>query len=141
MEFPYRKEPDHTKTKKDWIKRPKVQVTLFNGSAHETLISLVDSGADDCMFHSSIADLLGLDLKSGTPKQFGGIVAGATVDAYMHPIELQIYGLQRIPVLAAFSEQFSQKGGILGQSGVFDAFKIDFERYRGKLSITPHETH
>ena len=141
MEFNYRKEPDHSKPKKEWIKRPKVQTRVFNGTAHEDLICLVDSGADDCMFHSSIADLLGIDLKSGRPKQFGGIAAGVTVDAYMHPIELQIYGLERIPVLAAFSEQFSQKSGILGQSDVFDVFKIEFERYRGKLSISPRPVH
>ena|SRR5258708_32516789 len=141
MEFNYRKEPDHSKPKKEWIKRPKVQTRVFNGTAHEDLICLVDSGADDCMFHSSIADLLGIDLKSGRPKQFGGIAPGITVDAYMHPIELQIYGLERIPVLAAFSEQFSQKSGILGQSDVFDVFKIEFERYRGKLSISPRPVH
>src|SRR5260370_33593166 len=122
MEFNYRKESDCSKPQKEWIKRPKVQTRVFNGTAHEDLICLVDSGADDCMFHSSIADLLGIDLKSGRPKQFGGIAAGVTVDAYMLPIELQIYGLEPIPVLAAFSELFSKETSMPGHAHLFDVF-------------------
>jgi hypothetical protein len=136
MHFNYRKEPDHTKPKRDWIKRPKLQVKLFNGSQSIDLICLVDSGADDCMFHSSIGDVLGIDLKSGPLKRFGGIAEGIIVDCYLHPIELQIYGFsERIPVVAAFSDQVGA-GGLLGQSGFFENYKVDFEGYRGKMEIT-----
>jgi hypothetical protein len=136
MQFNYRKEPDHTKPKKDWIKRPKLQVKLFNGSLSTDLICLVDSGADDCMFHSSIGDVLGIDLKSGSLKRFGGIAEGVVVDCYLHPIELQIYGFsERISVVAAFSDQVGA-GGLLGQSGFFENYKVDFEGYRGKMEIT-----
>jgi hypothetical protein len=140
MEFNYRKEPDRTKPKKLWIKRPKVQVRLFNGAQHTDLICLVDSGADDCMFHSSVATLLGFDLKSGSLKQFGGIKEGATVDSYLHAIELQIYGFtERISVVAAFSEELGA-GGLLGQSGFFENYRVDFEGYRGVMTITPKPT-
>jgi hypothetical protein len=136
MEFDYRKEPDHTRPKKDWIKRPKVQARISYGDRHEDLICLVDSGADDCMFHSSIADLLGIDLKTGKLKRYGGVGAGMLVEAYLHDIELEIYGLgDRISISAAFSEQFSQKSGLLGQSGVFETYQILFEGYKGKFSI------
>ncbi len=89
------------------------------------------------MFHSSIADLLGIDLRSGRPKQYGGAAAGVTIDAYMHPIELQVYGFsERIPIIAAFAEQLAP-GGLLGQAGFFEQYKIEFEAYRGRLQINP----
>lgn len=90
------------------------------------------------MFHSSVGEVLGInDVKSGTLKRFGGIAAGVIVDCYLHPIELQVYGLsQRVPLMAAFSEQIGA-GGLLGQSGFFEHYKVEFEAYRGKMEITP----
>lgn len=135
MQFDYRREPDHTKPKKDWIKRPKIQVRLYNGIKFTDLISLVDSGADDCMFTSATCADLGIDLKTGTLKQFKGIAKGVLVDSYLHPIEIQVYGFsERIPVVAAFSESL-EGDGILGQSGFFEAHTIEFQKYRGKLQI------
>ena len=43
--FDYRKVPDHTIPRKRWIKRPMLQVTLFNGMKHKQVVCLVDSGA------------------------------------------------------------------------------------------------
>lgn len=140
MQFDYRKEPDRTKPKKEWIKRPKIQVGLHSGDNHVQLICLVDSGADDCMFHSSIADVLAIDLKTGTHKPFGGIAKGVVIDSYLHPIEIQLQGFaERIPVMAAFCES-SAVDGILGQSGFFENYKVEFEGYRGKLEITSRPT-
>jgi len=73
--FDYRKIPDRTSPSKFWVKRPKLQVTLFNGSKRQVVISLVDSGADVCLFHSSIADRLGIDVKSVKPIVIDGIRA------------------------------------------------------------------
>ncbi len=140
MQFEYRKEPDRTKPKKEWIKRPKIQVGLHNGDNHVQLICLVDSGADDCMFHSSIADVLGIDLKTGTHKPFRGIAKDVLIDAYLHPIEIQLQGFsERVPVMAAFCDS-SAVDGILGQSGFFENYKVEFEGYRGKLEITSRPT-
>jgi len=140
MQFDYRKEPDRTKPKKQWIKRPKIQVGLHNGSKHVQLICLVDSGADDCMFNSSIADILGIDLKAGTRKRFGGIAKGIAIDSYLHPVEIQIEGFaERIPLIAAFCES-AAVDGILGQSGFFENYKVEFEGYKGKLEITSRPT-
>jgi hypothetical protein len=137
MEFDYRKEPDKTKPKKQWIKRPKIQIDVRNGDKHVQLICLVDSGADDCMFHSSIGEILGLDLKSGKHKPFGGIAKGVVIDSYLHEVEIQVQGFQeRVWVLAAFCES-SAVDGILGQSGFFENYKVEFEGYRGKLDISP----
>ena len=86
--FDYRKVPDHTIPRKRWIKRPMLQVTLFNGIKHKQVVCLVDSGADECLFHASIARGLGIDIEGGTYKEFDGIAS--SIEAYMHSIEIQI---------------------------------------------------
>lgn len=137
MQFDYRKEPNRSVASKLWIKRPKIQVTIFYGSKQETVISLVDSGADDCMFHSSFGDLLGIDVPSGIPKTYGGIAEGHAVKGYLHPIQLQVLGFsERIEVMAAFTDSVGVDG-LLGQSGFFESYQVIFEGYRGKLEIKP----
>jgi len=137
MRFNYRKEPG-SGPKKQRIKRPRLQVRLFYGDKHQDMICLVDSGADDCMFHSSIANLLGIEMEKGRYKPYGGIVAGHTIDAYLHSIELQVYGFsERIKIEAAFTDS-SGVDGLLGQSGFFENYQVIFEGYYGRFEINPH---
>ena len=137
MEFTYRKEPNPTIPTKQWIKRPKLQVRLFNAGRHVDLICLVDSGADDCMFHSSVAALLDIDVPTGRYKPYGGIAAGHVVDAYLHPIELQVYGFpDRVSIAAAFTDS-AGVDGLLGQSGFFENYQVIFEGYRGRFEVNP----
>ena len=140
MQFDYRKEPNLALPSKQWIKRPKLQVRLFNGSNYTDIVCLVDSGADDCMFHSSVAAVLGINVPSGRFKQYGGIAQGHTVDAYLHTIELQVYRLpERIRIEAAFTDS-AGIDGLLGQSGFFENYQVIFEGYRGKFEINPRPT-
>ena len=50
-----------------------LQVTLFNGTKRKQIVCLVDSGADECLFHASIARSSGIDVGSGRYKVFDGI--------------------------------------------------------------------
>src|SRR5258708_39768657 len=86
MKFRYRKVPDNTNPKKSWISRPYVNVRLFCGSQYDDVRALIDTGADNSLFHSSIAKNLGIDLKAGRFQEFAGIAAGSTIDVYFHPI-------------------------------------------------------
>ena len=47
-------------------------------------LCLVDSGANVSLFSSDVADLLGLDLKSGPEKKLWGI--GGEVTVYLHRV-------------------------------------------------------
>jgi len=113
--FDYRKVPDHTITRKRWIKRPMLQVTIFSGMKGKQVICLVDSGADECLFHASLGRSLGLNVEGGRYKQFDGIAS--SVEAYMHPIEIQVQDFpERLKIEAGFTES-DGVDAILGQAG------------------------
>jgi hypothetical protein len=97
------------------MKRPLLQVTLFNGTQRKQVICLVDSGADECLFHASIGRRLGIDIESGRYKRFDGIAG--SLEAYIHVIEIQIQDLpERVPIEAGFTES-DGVDAILGQAG------------------------
>jgi hypothetical protein len=133
MKFKYRKIPDTTNPPHTYISLPLLQVTLFHGSNHHDVLCLLDSGADECMFHTSIANLLGIDVKSGRPKTHFGI-AGQSIDSYMHTIQLQVQGFnERIELEAAFTD--ANQASLIGQRGFFDNYRVTFEKYRGRFEI------
>jgi hypothetical protein len=132
--FDYRKVPDHTIPRKRWIKRPMLQVTLFNGMKHKQVVCLVDSGSDECLFHASIGRGLGIDIEGGTYKEFDGIAS--SIEAYMHSIEIQIQDFpERLKIEAGFTKS-EGVDAILGQAGFFEKFRICFERYRWRIEIS-----
>ena len=132
--FDYRKIPNHMVPRKRWIKRPMLQLTLFNGVRHQQVVCLLDSGADECLFHASIAESLGIDVESGRRKEFAGIAG--SIEAYMHPVEIQVQSFpERVKIEVAFTESEGVHA-ILGQAGFFENFKICFERYRWRIEIT-----
>lgn len=111
-----------------------LQVILFNGAKQQQVVCLVDSGADECLFHGSIAKGLGIDLKTGERREYLGIAGG--VEAYVHVIEVQIQGFdERVRMTAAFTESDGVHA-ILGQAGFFECYKVCFERYRWRIEIT-----
>src|SRR6266446_8522741 len=110
-----------------------LQLTLFNGVNRQQVVCLVDSGADECLFHASIGRSLGIDLESGTHKVFDGIAG--SIEAYIHPVEIQIQGFpEPVRIAAGFTESDGVHA-ILGQAGFFENFKICFERYRWRIEI------
>lgn len=76
MKFRYRKIPNQSHPGRDWFNRPYLKVRLFNAENYKDVLALVDSGADSCLFHSSISDELGIDSRSGLRTEFGGIPQG-----------------------------------------------------------------
>src|SRR5262249_1571300 len=129
MRFNYMKERLAGKAKKEWPKRPKVPVTLYYKAKQQNQFSLIDSGADLCLFHSSICRLLGIDVTAGPERLVGGITGSIT--AYMHTIELKVQGLpERVEIRAGFTDS-DQVEALLGQEGFFDNFIVGpFERYK-----------
>lgn len=133
--FDYRKIPDHTQPKRLWLKRPMLQVTLSNGTKRQVVISVVDSGADVCLFHSSIADRLGIDMKSVQPIRIDGIADDSPIEAYFHTVELQVQDFPNgITIQAGFTDS-DGIAGLLGQSGFFKNYRVTFEGYQGRFWV------
>ena|SRR2546423_9015079 len=132
--FDYRKIPNHAVPKKHWIKRPMLQLTLINGTKRQQVVCLVDSGADESLFHTSIAENLGIELETGIRKTFNGI--SGSIYAYAHKVEIEVQGFER---RVGIDVNFTDSDGvhaILGQRGFFENFEVCFKRYRGRIEIT-----
>ena len=76
MDFKYRKFPVNPTnnpfpSKKHAI-RPVIEITLENSQNSFGYFVLIDSGADYCIFHAKIGELLGLNIKQGKPLTFYG---------------------------------------------------------------------
>jgi len=133
MKFPYIKTPSADPRRK-WISRPIIPITLFGPKASVTIDALIDSGADKCLFNAVLGKEISLDIEKGNKEIFGGIEGGQIV-TYIHPIQLQIVGIdKKIEIPAGFTDA---RGvfAILGQEGFFDAFRIKFERDRNIIEI------
>jgi len=112
-----------------------LQVSLFYGTQRTNVVCLVDSGAEDCLFHASLAKLLGVDLKSGPKKEFSGIAKGHPIDGYLHTIELQVYGMTERVKMDVYFTEAEGVHALLGQTGFFENFKVTFERYKGQFEV------
>jgi hypothetical protein len=135
MKFKYRKVPDNTDPRRKFTSVPILQVRLFHGSKYQDVRCLLDSGADDCLFHGPIGELLGIDVRGGMEKKYYG-VGGMEVTGYLHAIQLQVQGFSEVIDLeVAFT--YDHDVAILGQTGFFDSYQVIFERYKGRFQIKP----
>jgi hypothetical protein len=101
------------------------------------LLGLVDSGSADCVFPSSIAELLRIDIRSGTPHEFHGF-DNRLVAGFVHTVHLQVAGLNSwVKMDAVFLE--SDGLAILGQRGFFDSYQIVFEKWARRFEVNTKE--
>lgn len=119
------------------LPRPFIPLTLRYHNRPLKIKALVDSGADFCMFDGELLTLLAPDLDLNTLEKIslGGI--GGTATGYVTHLEI---GVEEtfISVPAVFSFEFSpdEFGGLAGQLGFFDAFKIQFDRANKAFHLT-----
>jgi hypothetical protein len=105
--------------------RPVLPVVLFaNHRQSMPIRSIVDTGADGCVFHGQIGDSLGLDVRSGVKHGFGGM-SGVQVMGYMHKVRIQAAG-SSYETVVSFCYELAMVG-ILGQAGFFDHFIATFD--------------
>jgi hypothetical protein len=71
---------------------PLLRVFLRHEVNVSNVLALVDSGAADCVFPASIAELLGVDIGSGQQHQFHGF-DNRLVAGFVHKLHLQVAGL------------------------------------------------
>jgi hypothetical protein len=100
--------------------------------------SIIDSGADYCVFPSQIGELIGLNV--GIGKRLPTYGVGGQETLYFHHIKVTlIIGKEawEFPCFAGFSRKMNHKGvGLLGRQGFFNLFKrIEFLENKRKLIL------
>jgi hypothetical protein len=122
--FP-RLQPDPI-TKLAYVWKPVLQVLIwYNHKRSGLLESIVDTGADHCIFDAEIGDDLGIPIRKGKEVPFAGIAVGAKTIGYLHTVTLTVAAqTYQAPVVFAYGISAT---GILGQIGFFDHFIVTFD--------------
>ena len=139
MDFRYKKFPIDPNNcpfpNKKHALRPVIQIDLESPTKGKFgYFVLIDSGADYCIFHASIGELLGLDIKSGTPLTFYG-TSGEPQIAYFHKITFKIGGNPHTAEVGFSYEMEKLAYGLLGQDGFFDKWNVKFEFKKENIEI------
>jgi hypothetical protein len=114
---------------------PLIKVTLRHQGKRVTVLAMIDSGADICVFNLEYAKALEIDLKMCDPVVVSG-VEGKAHDCYRTKVDLEPEGLPKITVPVLFIDS-SGVDGLLGQEGFFDHFIITFYRQEGYFEVHP----
>jgi Aspartyl protease len=115
---------------------PLVKVTLAHQTRKVTVLAMLDSGADICVFNLGYALALGLDLSQCEQVTVSG-VEGVAQDCYKTVIDLEPEGLSKITVPVLFIDS-SGVDGLLGQEGFFDQHVVTFNRKGDSFEIVPN---
>ena len=121
---------------RQFVHRPVVDILLMFGNKSIEYQVLVDSGADFCIFHTEMANILGIPVTQGKRMTFYG-TGGIPQAAYFNDIRMEIYGWQMDLYAGFSSEMKSLPYGILGQTGFFDQFKVEFDYQNKRLELKP----
>ncbi len=101
--------------------------------------SVIDSGADFCVFPAQLGELIGIDIEKGKKLLTYG-VGGKDILNFHHVKVIVIMENQpwEFSCFAGFSRKMNHKGvGLLGRQGFFNLFsKIEFLENQRKLVLT-----
>lgn len=115
--------------------RPVVDVEIFGPKNNINTLALLDSGADNCLFHLEYAKAIGIDLDKCKKSATTG-VEGGKMEIYLTEVTIKVKGLEKIKVPIGFIDSKSVNG-LLGQIGFFDLNRIKFERDHRVFEINP----
>jgi hypothetical protein len=126
LRFSYKTSPDKTGGF-DWVAELSIQIS--NAAKHspptKKIDAMLDSGASQCIFHSSLGRAIGLAVEKGDADRTIG-VSGQPTRIYMHNISLHVPGGHILRIRAAFSDDLPV-AALLGRRGFFEHFKVLFD--------------
>ncbi len=111
--------------------RPLVPIILAVGGSSFSCYTIVDSGADDCLFPYSFGQRLGLDSERGRYYEFSG-AGPPNQAAWFFDITVSIGPDISYETSIGFSPALEHsRVGLLGQNGFFDRFEVGFDLRNG----------
>jgi len=129
VKYPYKPFPltiPDPVTKQDFAWRPAIKVLLwYNHQRSAPLESILDTGADHCIFSAEIGESLGVPVAKGVPVPFTGFVRDANATGFLHRLSITVAAQTfEAPIVFAYGLTAI---GILGQVGFFDHFVATFD--------------
>lgn len=137
FKYDYRKfpaEPSKAFPRRFSAIRPVIPIRLIRGEKEVRYLAIIDSGADLCIFHAEIGELIGIAVESGKLLQFSGI-SGQQLAAYFHNIKVEVGGYE-FDCYAGFSRDLGNLPyGLLGQLGFFNLFDVLFDYNKERIEL------
>jgi len=139
LKYNYRKfnsPPSEAFPRRRTASRPVIPIQLINGQNKIRYLVIIDSGADFCVFHASIGEVIGITIESGKLQQFSGVSGQQQqLTAYFHGIQIEIGGYE-FDCWAGFSREIEGLPyGFLGQHGFFSLFDIRFDYDKERIEL------
>ena len=128
VEFPYLKDAAGRYA-------PIVYLQAWTGNRWLYLQAYVDSGASWTIFHSDVAQLLGLKF-SHAKRRYMALGNGSVIPIYLARVRVRFAGREFI-VPAGFSDALKVGFNLLGRAGFFDRFTMCFNDRARLLIATP----
>lgn len=98
---------------------------------------LLDSGADNNIFHAALTPILGLSLEEGERKLVGGIIFGQLEPYWIHTVDLIVGGNRHKNIRVGFKNLSTDGYGVVGQYGLFDLYIIKFDLNKEEIELKP----
>ncbi len=120
MKFKYSKFPAQSSEAFPEIKevwRPVIPIKIINKTKEYGYLALVDSGADFCIFHGEIGELLGIPVNKGRTSPLFGVTSGEGFVGFSYDLKYPL--------------------GILGQKGFFEFFQVMFDFKKKIVDLRP----
>jgi hypothetical protein len=134
--------PTPTFPARNFVDRPALETRIeYQGTIFPlSFFSIIDSGADSCVFPSLVGEQIGIDIKTGLSEGTMG-VAGSGI-TYYHSIKVWISiqgNWYHFDCFAGFMDEMDQFGmGLLGHHGffsLFDSVTLDSKKKIVELKI------
>ncbi len=99
-------------------------------------LCLIDSGATYSIFHSKIAEKLRINLTSGDKQEFSGV--GGVSSGYLHKVTFTL-AKKTFKAPVVFTQQLQAPFSLLGRTGIFDQFFIEFNEKEKRVEFRGEE--
>lgn len=111
---------------------PIIPLSLKSRDKKRDFFALIDSGATVSIFHTEVADLLGIKVETGKEIYLGGV--SGHIKGYLHELEIEVANKKFLcPVV--FSREYLVSFNLLGRQEFFKRFKIIFEERKNLLKL------
>jgi hypothetical protein len=116
------------------VLRPVIPIEILHEDITVQYEVLVDSGADMCIFDSQIAEIIGINIRTGKEQKVAGLT-GVNESFYLHLVTISVGGW-KYKAEVGFLPNIGKFGyGIVGQKGLFDKFIVKYDLIKEEVEL------